>query len=238
MTKAEIRTAVRNITKEWSTDAGTLLPSGDVILDFFIEWAVEDVVLDLVPLMPESFLDYEDIDLVANQANYSLTAEWLQIWCMQKNVTDKNPVTIPYIDVDQRQYKEYVGETAEDPEGFYLDGDTIMFVPKPSTAKTDHVRCWIIVPEAATMATDGPVYIPRVAHKLIVLRAAILIAQMNDQIDTQNLWTLYRIGYERVTDIFHYRIQQQPRFLKGSFFEKQTLDTRDKAFYDLSGFFD
>ena len=241
MTLAEIRTGVRNITKEWSTDAGTLLPSDNTILDMLINWAAEDVVLDLVSVVSDIqsvFLGSEDISLKANTANYTTTAEWLQIYCIQRNVTGDNPEIIPYITVDERLGLTYVGETAVDPEGFYLKGKTIYFVPTPSTAKTSYATVWFIQPEAISIPTDGPAYIPRIAHKLIVLRTAILISKMNDQADIGGLAALYQNMLEKITDVLGYRVQSQPTFLKSSFSEKQISDTRDKAFYDKSGFFD
>ena len=241
MILAEIRTGVRNITKEWSTDAGTLLPSDNTILDMLISWAAEDVVLDLVSVVSDLqsvFLGSENITLIASQANYSLTAEWLQIYCIQRNVTNENPEIIPYIPVDEKLRVMYIGETAVDPEGFYLVGSTIYFVPTPSTAKTSYATVWFIRPEAATIPTAGPTYIPRIAHKLIVLRTAILISKMNDQADIGGLAALYQNMLDRVTDVLGYRVQSQPTFLKSSFSEKQISDTRDKAFYDKSNFFD
>ena len=240
MTLAQIRTAIRDILKEQETDAGTLLPSGDALLDRFIEWSTEQVTLDLIDWLPEKqdFIDYEDITLVANQANYTLTAEWLQIWCMQKNVTDKSPRQIDYIDISQKPFSMNIGETAADPTGWYLDGTTIYFVPTPSAAATNYARCWMIVPEGATMASTGPAYIPRIAHKLIVFYAAILIGMMNEY-DIRALVGMYEKMLDKVVGVVGYKIQQQPRFLKGSHFEKSGISTRDRAFYDYysEGFF-
>jgi hypothetical protein len=240
MTKAEIQTAVRDILKEQETDAGTLLPADNLLLQRYIEWGTEQVTLDLIDWLPEKqdFIDYEDITLIANQANYTLTAEWLQIWCMQRIETARAPTTIGYIDIDQRAYEATIGETAEDPNGWYLDGTTIYFVPTPSAAKTNHIRCWMIVPEGATMATAGPAYIPRIAHKLIVFQAAILIGIMNEY-DIRTLVAMYEKMLDKVVGVVGYKIQQQPRFLKGSHFEKAGISTRDRAFYDYysEGFF-
>jgi len=235
MTQAQLRTAVRNITKEWETDSGTLFPTGDVVLDFYIEWACEDVVLDLVEFMPEDFLTSEDISLVANDFDYDLTAEWLMLWSLQRKVTDKSYKDIPYIPVNDRP--DYVGETAEEPLGFFLKGTTIIFCPTPSAAKTDYARAWIVVPESASMAEDGPVYIPRMAHKLIPLEAAILIGYMND-LDIKGPVALYKIQKDRVIDSLTNRIQQQPQFLRPSVFSRISGDRRDKAFYDKGSPFD
>jgi hypothetical protein len=236
MTLAQIRQAIRDITKEWETDSGTLLPTGDALLDRFIEWATEQVTLDLIDWLPEKqdFIDYEDITLIAGQANYTLTAEWLQIWCMQKNVTGKSPRQIDYIDIGQKPFLMNIGETAEHPTGWYLDGTTIYFVPTPSTAATNYARCWMIVPEGTTMAAGGPAYIPRIAHKLIVWHAAILIGIMNER-DIRVEVAMYEKMLDKVVGVVGYKIQQQPRFLKESFFEKSAVSTVDPALRDWRG---
>jgi len=235
MTLAELRTAVRNLTREWSDDSGTLFPSDNVLLDFYINFACEDVVLDLVEFMKEDFLTYEDISLAADDFDYDLTAEWLMMWSLQRKVTDKSYRDIPYIPVNDRP--DYVGETAEDPVGFFLKGTTIIFVPTPSAAKTDYARAWIVVPEAASMADTGPVYIPRMAHKLIPLDAAILIGYMNDR-EVGSIVALYKLQHKRVIDSLTNRIQQQPQFIRPSVFSRTSGDRRDKAFYDKGGPFD
>ncbi len=232
MTLAELRTAVRNITKEWETDSGSLFPSGDVVLDFFINWACEDVVLDLVEFMPDDFLTYEDITLAADDNDYDLTAEWLSIWAMQRKIADQSYQLIPFIPVTDRH--DYDGETAEDPEGWFLKGTTIIFLPTPSATKT--VRCWIVGTEVASMVATGPAYIPRMAHKLIPLDAAILIGYMND-LDIRGPVALYKIQKDRIINSLTNRVQQQPQFLKPSVFSKIVGDRRDKAFYDKSPFF-
>ena len=153
---------------------------------------------------------------------------------MQKNVTDKSPRQIDYIDVSQKPFSMNVGETAADPTGWYLDGTTIYFVPTPSAAATSYARCWMIVPEGATMASGGPAYIPRIAHKLIVFYAAILIGMMNEY-DIRALVGMYEKMLDKVVGVVGYKIQQQPRFLKESVFEKSTVSTLDPALRDWRG---
>ena len=233
MTLAELRTAVRNITKEWETDEGTLFPSGDVVLDFYINWACEDVVLDLVEFMQEDFLTYEDISITSGDLDYDLTAEWLQIWAMQRLTTDKSHKIIPYTPLADR--RDYVGETAEDARGWFLKGTQIIFWPIPSATRT--VRCWIVGTEVASMVASGPAYIPRMAHKLIPLDAAILIGYMND-LDIRGPVALYKIQHKRVIDSLTNRVQQQPQFLRPSVFSRISGDRRDKAFYDKGSPFD
>lgn len=227
MTLEEIRTAVRNLTKEWETDAGTLFPDDDILLDFYINWACEDIVLDLVEFMQEDFLTYEDITLAADDFDYDLTAEWLQIWAMQRLITDKSYQLIPYTPLADR--RDYVGETAEDPRGWFLKGTQIIFWPTPSATRT--VRCWIVGTEVASMVAGGPAYIPRMAHKLIPLDAAILIGYMNDR-EVGNIVALYKIQKDRVIGSLTNRVQQQPQFLRPSAYSRISGDRRDKAFFD------
>lgn len=233
MTLEEIRQSVRDFTKEWEEDEGTLFPSDDVLLDRFINWSAENVVLDLVEFMPEDFLTYEDISITSGDFDYDLTAEWLQIWAMQRTTTDKGYQLIPYTPLSDR--RDYVGETAEDPSGWFLKGTTIIFWPTPSATKT--VRCWIIGTEVASMVAAGPAYIPRMAHKLIPLDASILIGYMNDR-EVGNIVALYKLQHKRVIDSLTNRVQQQPQFLRPSVFSRISGDRRDKAFYDKGSPFD
>lgn len=238
MTLAEIRIAVHNLIKEWETDAGALLPSGDVKLDFYINMATKQVVLDLVEFVPECFLTYEDISLTANTNPYTLTKEWIQIWAMLKNVTNESPRPVPYIKRTDETYKKYVGQTAADPEAFSLYGDNIEALPTPSIDKANYWRCWIIAAEASTMAVSGPAYIPKMAHHLVPLYAGVLIAETVESGKMQTMAALYQKWLTKVTDVIAYRIQQQPRFLGSSFHEKRVFSTRDPAFFDIGSPFE
>ena len=189
--------------------------------------------MDLVEFMPDDFLTYEDITLGANDNDYDLTAEWISIWAMQRKVSDQTYQLIPFTPVTDRG--DYDGETAADPKGWFLKGTTIIFWPTPSETKT--VRCWILIPEVATSVSAGPSYIPRLAHKMIVLEAAILIAHMNDR-EIGSIITLKKIQLDRVKDSLTNRVQQQPQFVKPSVFSNMVGDRRDKAFYDKWSPFD
>lgn len=237
MTLAELRTAARYLAKETDTDAGTLFPSDNVLLDLYLNWGCEQVVLDLVEFLPETFLTYEDITLVASQAPYTLTAEWLQIWAIQKNVTSEAPKLIPYRDVKLLPFKGYTGETAEFPKCWYLKGKSICFWPTPSTAKANYARTWIIQPEVATIVTAGPSIIPRIAHKLIPIQACILAAVMNE-VSMTGLEKLYARFLVQIRGVLGYPVQQQPRFLGESILSLESVEARDKAFYDGSGLLD
>jgi hypothetical protein len=240
MTLAELRATARYLAKETETDVGTLWPSDNTLLDLFLNWGLEQVCLDLVEFLPETFLTYEDVSLVADDPDYTLTAEWLQIWAIQKSVTSEAPKLIPYRDVKQLPFKGYTGETAEHPKCWYLKGRSIYFWPTPSTAKTSYARVWIIAPEAATIVTAGPAIIPRITHKLIPVQACILAAIMNEQYSdyVNRLETLYGRMLIQVRGVLGSQVQQQPRFLGESVLDLESVESRDKAFYDLAGFWD
>jgi len=111
------------------------------------------------------------------------------------------------IDVDQREEKgELVGTEDAAPEAYYLKGDKIYFVPTPSTAVVNYAKAWIIIPEVETMVASGPALIPRIGHKLIVLRAAALIAKMNESEAIAGVLGLYRMELDKVVSIYSKRV--------------------------------
>lgn len=236
MTLAEIRQGVRDLTKIKDDEAGTVLPSNNTLLDFYLNWATELVVLDLVEFIPKDFLTYEDISLVANDNENTLTAGWLQIWAMLYNITDKKRRVIPYFEATEQLFEEYAGETAAEPTGWTLKGQTIVWLPTPSAAYANYARCWIVASEAATMVTAGPVYIPRQAHRLIIIYSAILIGTMNDW-DLSPYEKIYGHMLKKARDTLGFRVQQQPRFLKPSFTARQLISSKDPAYHDLTDFF-
>lgn len=75
MTKAEILSAVRYLVNEKSTTAGAHLDDAGNLLEF-VQSAVEDVVMDLMKFMPGQLAVAENISLIANQANYTLTTSF------------------------------------------------------------------------------------------------------------------------------------------------------------------
>lgn len=235
MTLAQIETAVRNLAKDTSAEAGTLFPSDNTLLDFFIDSAAELVVIDLVPYLPTFFLDYEDITLVANDQDYTLTKEWLQIWNLAKNVSGEDPQPIEYIPWHDELVAQYVGETMEYPRAWTLRGNQIIFLPKPSTGVTNYARVHIIKPEAAVMVAGGPAMIPRVAHRLVVLKAMELVSTMLEVKIVQVWEKLYAKFFGGITKVLGNLVQGQPRFLGNAFREKQYVDRRDKALFDLAG---
>lgn len=235
MTKEELIISTRNLVNEISTDSGAFLANTGNVSDFLND-AAEIVVLDLVEFMPERFLTYEDITLVAGTAGYTLTAEWLQIWSINRNKTSETPTPIDHIPVPQIMNTMYVGETAEEPDGWYLKGLTITFAPTPSKAYTNYARAWIIAPEAATIATNGPTMIPRVAHRAICYMAAVLIGTALEA-DVTRFEKLYSYRIKKIRDTIGVQVQNQPRFINPSVLDRKYITTRDKVLYDLDPYF-
>lgn len=229
MTLAQIRLAIHNILKEYSTDTGALLESDNLLIDDFISDAAEDVVLDLVQYLPESFLESEDVTLVADQANYTLTTEYLQIWSAQKNVSDGSYYPIREISITNRGLYEYVGQTDPEPVHFYRKGDVVNFVPTPSAAVATYAKFWLVAAETAAMVAAGPVYIPRTAHRLIVYKASELIAVMTGD-NKSSFGNLYQAKLGRVASVLGVRNQSQTRYLRGS--QESLGNTRERTEYD------
>jgi hypothetical protein len=232
MTKAQIQTAVRNLSRNASTAAGTLFPADNVFLDFLIDMAAEAVVIDLVDWIPDVFLATEDIDLVANTSDYTLTAEWMQIQSIKNNVSGEEPWVLPYFATHEEFMAKYVGETDTDPRGWTLKGNTIVIMPTPSSSISDKYKVWFTKPEAAVIVTAGPTMIPRVAHRLIPIMCLILLSNVLEAKVGTRWEKLYAYWLEKINVLLHFRVQQQPKYLGGSFVDAQKTDSRDPAFFD------
>jgi len=230
MTKSEIISATRNLVNELSTDSGALLSDTGNLLEY-VNDAMEHVVLDLVDIMPDQFLTSETVTLIANQANYTLTASFWQIYKVEKNVTGEAPREIPIINQLDKTYWMNVGDTESEPTACYFIGDTLYFIKTPSAAATDYAKVWLIRPEAATMATAGPSYIPAPAHRLIVYRAAELVATMLECSPTLFI-KLYDQRLEKVRRTWAARYRSQPRFVQGSIEERMARSSRDSTLFD------
>jgi hypothetical protein len=232
MTKAEMRTAVRSLVAEAQTDVGALFPSDNVMIDFFIDSALELVVMDLADLMPHRFRTSENVSLTANVAYATLSAEYLQILAVERNVTSKNPRPIEIVeDINDLQNFMYVGETKDEPRAVYFDATKIYFAPTPSTTTASWLKVWGIAMEAATMAVTGPAYLPRPAHRLVVFKALELIAAM-DESNTTKWYIIYNKFLKQVERICGSYIQAQPRFIKGSHESAKFRDDRDPTTFD------
>jgi len=231
MTKAQIIQAVRYHANEMSTDAGTVLSDSGNLLEF-IEDAVEQVVLDLLDVYPNDLLTYEDVSLVAADFDYALTTEFWKITKVEKTVAGENPTEIDIVGQLSEQYYATHDETHPRPYGCNIIGSTLYVKPIPSAAITNYIRVWGIRPEAVTMPTDGPAYLPRAAHRLIVIWATSLVAIMLGH--KPDRWReLYAYRLNRIRDMQKDKFDQAPRFVRESSVERTTRDTREKVFYDL-----
>ncbi len=232
MTKAQIRTAIRNLVNEQSTDAGALMPTGDSIIDNYIEDAVEEVVLDLLPYMPRQFCGTENISLTADEPDYTLSALWWQIYKIARNTTGKTPREIQIIDPLEEQFYTSVGDTEDSPDQCYILGDTITFVKTPSADKTDYAKVFFVRPEAVTIPDTGPAYIPRAAHRMIVYKACALACMMVEAL-AGHFIALYEKRKASFLRVWAAREHQKPRFVRDSIFDRIGYSDREAAFYDL-----
>lgn len=231
MTQAELITATRNLVNEVSTDAGALLSDAGNLLDFLND-ALEQVTLDLLPVMPDQFLTSELLSLTANVAYVTPSNTYLWITKVEKYVTNDTPKEIEIIDQLQLQYYTKIGETSDEPRACYFLGNVPYFVPTPASNKTNYARLWGVRMETTGIPSGGPTYLPAVAHRLIAYKAAIMVATMLEA-DFRGLASLYAQRLESIKRIWWRRYQQKPRFVRESAVERTIWDTREKAFYDL-----
>lgn len=230
MTKAQILQSVRDLVNEQSADAGALLDDAANLLGF-VDDAIEQVVMDLMDIMPQEFLGSEFISMVAADVDYDLVGEYWRIYKVEKYVSGENPTEIDIIDPLNLEYATQIAETADYPHSCYFIGKTLYPVPIPSKAITNYIRVWGIKPEATTLVSGGPAMIPRPAHRLIVYWAAFLIATMIGA-KAEKFTQLYAYRLGKVRQIYGGKFQQSPRFVRESQAERTTLDQRERAFYD------
>jgi hypothetical protein len=231
MTLAQIVQYVRDLVKEESTDAGALLSdSGN--LSGFVNDAAEQVVLDLLDAMPLQFCATEDINLVANTQEYTISAEYLQVYKVALNESGKRAKEIEIIDPIEEQFFMATGDTSSGPTACYFLKDKIRFVPIPSAAVTAYARLYLVTPEASSIAVSGPTMIPRVAHRLICYYAAGLAATMADA-DPGKFFALYGIKLKQVKKVWANRFQTRPRFVRPGITARGAYDGRDRALYDV-----
>uniref|UniRef100_A0A6M3J0C4 Uncharacterized protein n=1 Tax=viral metagenome TaxID=1070528 RepID=A0A6M3J0C4_9ZZZZ len=230
MTKAEIITAVRSLVNEISTDAGAKLSDTGNMLEFLAD-AMEQVTLDLIDFMPRFLLGTEDVSLEADTESYTLTAEFWQIYKVERNVDDGRPKTIRIIDPLEKHNYTDVGETREEPRAIYFLGNTLYPIPIPSVDTTDYMTVYYVRPEATAMATGGPSYIPRPAHRLIVYQACVLIAIAFDA-DPKPYEFLYQKRLDKVRSVWATFQHSGPMFLRGAYEESLSGGPLDRTGYD------
>jgi hypothetical protein len=223
MTLAEIITTTRGLCNEVSTDSGALL-SDSANLKEFINDAAEMVCLDLLKIMPEQFLTTETISLVANTQAYTFTAKFWQVYKITRNITSESPREINIIDPLDEPYYMETAETDTEPTACYFMGDTLYWVPIPSTAYTSYAKAWLVRPEAVTVDTAGPAYIPAVAHRLIAYQAAALVAIMLEK-DPSPFTQLYARRFGKVAEVWAARHPSKPRFVRESVLERSVINS-------------
>jgi len=230
MTKAQILAAVRYHCNELSTDPGALLSDTGNLLEFIGD-AIEQVVLDLLGVYPSELVTYEDVSMVADDFDYTLTTEFFQILKIEKTVAGENPTEIDIVDQLSEQYFSTHDEKGPRPLGAKIIGSTLYVTPIPSVDITDYLRVWGIRPEAVTLADGGPAYLPRNTHRLIVLWATSLVAVMLG-VKPDRWRELYQYRLQKIKDAQKDKYQQAPRFVRESVVERTTRDQREKVFYD------
>jgi hypothetical protein len=221
MTLAEIIATTRGLCNENSNDSGALLSDAGNLKEF-INDAAEQVMLDLMPLMPGQFLTKENITLVAGTQSYTLTAKFWQIYKIAKNVTGEPPRELDPIDPLDEPYYMETAERDSEPTAYYVLGDTVYFCPIPSSATTSYATAWLVRPELAAVPTDGPTYIPAVAHRLIAYQAAALVATMLEK-DPTPFVQLYARRLSKVAEVWAARFQNKPRFVRESVAERSAF---------------
>jgi len=230
MTKAQILQAVRYHANELSTDAGAGLDDAGNLLEF-VEDAVEQVVMDLAQIFPNELLTYEDVNLVAADYDYTLTTEFWLISKVEKTVAGEAPTEIDIVDELSEQYFANHDETSSRPYACNIINGVIYVKPIPAESIASYLRVWGIRPEATAMPTNGPAYLPRMTHRLIVYWATSLVAVMFG-VKPDRWREMYQNRLQRIRDIWKDKFQQAPRFVRESVVERTTRDTREKAFYD------
>lgn len=230
MTRAEIFAAVRALVNEVSTDSGALLSDTGNLLEL-VNDATEQVVLDLVGYYPSELLGYEDVNIIAGTSLYTLTKTFWQILKIEKRITGENPTELEIVDPLSAQYYTQVGETASRPWGAWIQGTSLTLTQIPEESLTGYLRVYGIIPEATSMGTSGPAYLPRETHRLIVYHAAALVAIILG-VNPAQYHLLYMQRLERVRAMQKDKFQSSPRFVRESVIERAARDTRDPALYD------
>jgi len=233
MTKAQILQQIRDLMREKNTDSGAeFSDSGNLIV--FIDDAMEQVVMDVAVIQnfPEYLCGTENITLVANQNNYTLTARWIDIYKLERTVSGEPLSEIrigPPLDNDAIMNS---GETDANPRNCFILGETIYFTPTPAAAHTNYAKAYYTKREAATIATNGPQFLPAESHRLIVYWACALCA-VRLGAKPKPFYDLYGLKLRSLERLWERKYQQEPRFVGRSVEEKSVRDSRESAFYDL-----
>lgn len=225
MTESEIRKAIRTFVREESDDAGALLDNTK--LDFYIDTALDVIVMDLIEFAPNIFTASETLTITANTRSTTPTTKWLQIIAAHKNVSDETPTPLEFVPWMNHDQFEYVGQTENEPLRYSTVGNVIHWIPTPAQTTNNYAKFWFIVKDE--MTTTGPTYIPAAAHRLIPLKSVSLIASALKVKRIGNFEVLYKDHLARVRGVLGAQIQHQPRLLHRNL---GTRSTRDLTEYD------
>ena len=179
-------------------------------------------------------LDTTD-SLTVEAAGQSVTiTQQNPFWMIEKverNVSDKPPREIDIIDVMEMHFETNVGEEEAEPDSCYFQGDTLYLVKTPSTATADYLKVFMHRPEALTILTNGPKYIPAPAHRMIAYRAAANVAIMNEANPAPFL-ALYNFRLAKIDRLWAGRYQQKGRYVRDGFYERKYTTDLDRTLYD------
>jgi hypothetical protein len=232
MTKAEILQATRYLVNELSTDVGAGLDDAGNLLGF-IDDGVEQVVMDLIGIYPNELLEHEDISMKANVKLYEVATEFWQVLKICKTVAGETETEMDIIDPLSQQYAETHDETNDKPFAANIINGILYVFPTPASDITNYIRVWGVQAETITMSENGPMFIPRPAHRLICFWAAYLVATMFGATrSAQAFMLLYQNRLEKIRLMQKGKFQQAPRFVRESVVERTIRDTREPAFYD------
>lgn len=233
MTKSEIILATRQLCNELDTDVGAGLDN-EGNLEGFVEDAVEQVVMDLVGTYPSELLTHEDISIKADTKMYELATEFWQVLKICKTVSGESETELEVIDPLSIQYAETNGETNSGPYAANIINGILYVYPTPASDVTNYIRVWGVQAETVAMCDNGPMVLPRPAHRLIVFWAAYLVATMFGAVKSaQSFMSLYQNRLEKIKSMQKGKFQQSPRFVRESSVERTTRDERERAFYDI-----
>jgi len=178
----------------------------------------------------------EDDSLTAEGAGNTIVITqqdpvWM-IWNILRNVSNQQPRDIEIIQTDEQHYFGNVGETEATPMQAMVIGNQIYFVKTPSTATSNYAKVWLVRPEAFTLPTNGPKYLPRPAHSLVCLKAAAKISVMRKG-NPAIFESLYKDKKDKILKLFRRFNQQGAEYVKPGYSERIMRDDREAAFYDL-----
>ena len=231
MTEAQIRTAVRNMLREQSSDTGALFPAGDVLLDDMIDMALDMVVMDLVEQggeLPENFIEAEELTITADTRTTTPTnTSILQVWSANKNVSDETPLPLTKVPWAEHDRYEYKGQTDAAPKHYSMVGDVVHWIPTPASTVADYAKFLFIM--QAEITGGAVTRIPAAAHRLIPLKAVIVAATAMNLFPTEKLNVMYEMFLKRIGAVLAHRTQHQARYLAGV---QGTANTREITEYD------